>query len=223
MLHNDNNYMLGISGKRGAGKDTFAQLIHYCDLKRTYPKVWADKTFDEFQNGDHTWKSDWESRFFAQKLKKIAAFLTGHEDQYTQAGKTTFLPEWGMTVGEIQQKLGTDAIRNGLHDQAWILACFADIREDENTLITDMRFPNEMGAVKNRGGITVRIDGDPKKQQGDGTRDDNHPSETSLDNADFDVRIINDGTLAELEEKALILLDMIPHYSRDIYPETIVI
>jgi hypothetical protein len=223
-MNNDKNYILGISGRRGAGKDTFAQLIHFCDLKRTYPGIWGKRTFAFFQDGDtHSWGSDWTTRFFAKKLKEIAAQLTGFADQYSQAGKTTFLPEWGMTVGEIQQKLGTDAIRNGLHDQAWILACFADIREDENTLITDMRFPNEMGAVKKRGGITVRIDGDPKKQQGDGTRDDNHPSETSLDNADFDVRIINDGTLAELEEKAMILLDMIPHYSREIYPETIVI
>lgn len=203
--------LVGISGRRGSGKDTFAQLIHFSDLKATYPGYWGEKTFDFFLNGKHTWVSSWETHYFAKKLKEISALLTGFEDQYSQKGKTTFLPEWGMTVGQVQQKLGTDAIRNGLHDQAWILACFAGINPNTNTQITDMRFPNEMEAIKNRDGITIRIEGDPMKQQGDGTRDDSHISEVSLDNVDFDIKIYNNGTLEQLEKVAVKVLSAIKH------------
>lgn len=223
METNNENYIVGLSGRRGSGKDTFAQLIHFCDLKFNYPGYWGEKTFDFFLNGDHTWKSIWTNRSFAKKLKEVSALITGFPDQYSQDGKATFLPDWGMTIGQIQQKIGTDAIRHGLHDEAWIIACFIDIGKGEKAIITDMRFPNEMEAIENRGGITIRIDGDPKNQQGDGKRDDNHPSETSLDDADFDIHVINNSTLKDLEEKAKIVLELIPRYSRKNFPKTIIL
>ena len=70
-----------------------------------------------------------------------------------------------------------------------------------NWIITDTRFPNEIEAVKKRGGITIRVNRDyvltggpedPKKQ---------HESETALDNAEFDYVIDNNGTIEELIEE----------------------
>lgn len=75
-------------------------------------------------------------------------------------------------------------------------------------IITDMRFPNELEAVKERDGITIRVNrsshvvvmgGDAK----DYTVAHNpvkrlHPSETALDNAEFDYTINNDGTIGDL-------------------------
>ena len=57
-----------------------------------------------------------------------------------------------------------------------------------------MRFPNEMEAVKERDGITIKV-------VRPGTATGNHPSETALDNAKFDYEIINDGTIEELVKK----------------------
>ena len=60
-----------------------------------------------------------------------------------------------------------------------------------NWIITDTRFPNEIEAIKKRGGITIRVNRDyvltggpedPKKQ---------HESETALDKAEFDYEIDN--------------------------------
>jgi len=64
--------------------------------------------------------------------------------------------------------------------------------------ITDMRFPNEMEAVEKRGGITIRVTRPVEKSK---TTARLHPSETSLDSADFDYEIINDDTIEELVKK----------------------
>ena len=106
-----------------------------------------------------------------------------------------------MTVGELLQKLGTDAIRDRLHTNSWVFTLFNNRQFDENTLITDVRFPNELDTIRKRGGIVLRIEGDPTKVRGDGKRDDTHSSETALDDADFDYTIHNTGTLDELLSK----------------------
>jgi len=93
-----------------------------------------------------------------------------------------------------------------------------------NWIISDMRFPNEMEAVKNRGGITIRVNRYPKDiiidgnlmifDKGSSTHlrelekiyQNAHASETSLDNANFDYVIDNNGTIEELVEKVRVIL-----------------
>ncbi len=72
-------------------------------------------------------------------------------------------------------------------------------------LITDMRFPNEVQAVKEREGVTIRINR-PRNNPGindyDMTKDSDHISETALDDyVDFDYVIDNTGTIEELISK----------------------
>src|SRR5688572_22641491 len=97
--------VIGISGKIGSGKDTLADLIN------------------KKANGR------FERKSFAYKLKQIGALLTGTKIDlwFTQEGKNEYLPEWGMTIGEFQQKLGTECIRNNLHTNGWVIALFADL------------------------------------------------------------------------------------------------
>ncbi len=111
---------------------------------------------------------------------------------------------------------GTEAMRDGLHTNVWVNALMSRypynsiINEinsktdgsygvkQPNWIITDMRFPNEMDAVKERKGITIRVSRTgihtPKAE-------DLHPSETSLDDAEFDYHIDNSGTIEDLIEK----------------------
>jgi hypothetical protein len=94
-----------------------------------------------------------------------------------------------------------------------------------NWIITDMRFPNELKAVKDREGITIRVNRTfDIRVQHSGNSDDytivkfdptnpahvdlmhgeyviKHASETALDNATFDYTIENNGTIKELVEK----------------------
>lgn len=63
-----------------------------------------------------------------------------------------------------------------------------------NFIITDTRFPNELKAVKDREGITIRVNRPDLAEN-------SHPSETSLDSATFDYIIDNNGTIEELIDK----------------------
>jgi hypothetical protein len=115
-----------------------------------------------------------------------------------------------MTYREFLQKLGTEAMRDGLHTNVWVNALFADYKESPqnvlgnegykledvypNWIITDMRFPNEMEAVELREGVTIKV-------VRPGTAVGTHPSETALDDAYFDHVISNDGTIEDLVEK----------------------
>lgn len=126
-----------------------------------------------------------------------------------------------MTVRDFLQILGTEGLRDGLHTNVWVNALMCDykkpciaslndsaiekvIKENKlvypNWIITDMRFPNELEAVKAKHGVTINVtrpgsykvivDGRPI-----------HASETALDGHIFDYYIVNDGTIEELIKK----------------------
>lgn len=217
--------IIGVNGKIGSGKDTVGRIIQYLMLNENttkyFVKDWINK--EHYLLDTH---SNWEIKKFAGKLKQIASILTGAtleqlEDQDFK--KQEMGPEWGITYRELLQKLGTEAMRNGLHENVWVNALFADYNvtgynytgcenkviqgewKYPNWIITDMRFPNEMDAVKAKGGITIRVNRD------NGTRaiDLNpHPSETALDNHKFDYVIDNDGSISDLIDKVKNILTL---------------
>lgn len=129
------------------------------------------------------------------------------------------LYSYKMTVRDLLQKLGTKALRNGLHENTWCNALFDDYKfegckNDGNTcetpngdcnskhcysnwLITDLRFPNEFQAVKDRNGICVRVNRNTKMINPIHL----HPSETDLDSFTFDYELDNLGSIEDLVEE----------------------
>jgi hypothetical protein len=197
--------VIGVSGKIGSGKDTVGKIIQNL-------------------TNDH-----WEIKKYADKLKVITCLLLGCtrerlEDRefkekelgeewwyYTTGIDSSGIPSQMYTLDnfpfhpskailvkltprKILQLLGTECGREILHPNIWINSLFADYKGLPNWIITDMRFPNELSAVKDRKGITIRVN------RGEGNTGD-HPSETALDNAEFDYVIDNEGTMEELVEK----------------------
>ena len=157
--------IIGISGKIGSGKDTFAN--HFI---KEYRKQYG---------------VSFKNKKFGYNVKKLVSELTGVSLRIclSRNGKLTYLPEWGMTVGEMQQKLGTDAVRNNIHKDAWVLSLFGKYKKDvDNWIISDVRFINEADIIKSKGGILIRLEGDPKSVKKNDKRDMNHESETQLDN-----------------------------------------
>ena len=105
-----------------------------------------------------------------------------------------------QTPRSLLQKIGTDLFRNQLHPNTWVNATFANYQND-NWIITDMRFPNELEAIKKHNGITIRINRGLIERTGKMIQEPEHISETALDNAEFDYVIENDGTIGDLIEK----------------------
>lgn len=168
--------LIGISGKMGTGKDTVYGII-----SELYP--------------------GWENKKFAYKTKMVASVITGlpimmFEDRIF---KNMHLAQWGMTVREFLQKLGTDAMRENLHQNTWVTALFAEAKEDSRWIITDVRFPNEAQAVLDHGGLLIRL-----HREGIPTSD--HESETALDNWKFEHIIDNNSSVEELRSQVMWLL-----------------
>lgn len=82
-----------------------------------------------------------------------------------------------ITYRQFLQWLGTEAIRDGLHKDAWVNGLMSEYtgwlsyrgyvakeeREEcypQNWIITDTRFHNELQAIKDRGGICIRVNRD---------------------------------------------------------------
>ena len=211
--------LIGINGKIGGGKDTVGSIIQYLTSEsgnqnssrhRSYAEFLSNGGGSALRNFDQHYVSDWEIKKFAGKLKQIAYILTGFsiemfEDQ--EFKRKQMSEGWEMTYREFLQKLGTEAMRNGLHTNVWVNALFADYISPKmsktnisNWIITDMRFPNEMESIVKREGITIRVHRDLNNGNAH-ISPIPHESETALDDAKFDYEIINEGTLEDLVDK----------------------
>lgn len=66
------------------------------------------------------------------------------------------------TLREVLQIVGTELLREGFNENIHVASTMANIKDTDNIIITDMRFPNEMKAVEERNGICIRINRNKK-------------------------------------------------------------
>ncbi len=78
-----------------------------------------------------------------------------------------------------------------------------DRRIFPNWVVVDCRFPNEAQAIKDVGGVIIRI----QRVQNTKLREEMHSSETSLDNWPFDYVIDNNGSKDEFDQKIRAILE----------------
>ena len=205
--------IIGINGYASSGKDTVGIILQYLNSidvgNLTIEDIIKNYSYHEWWLED---QSGWEIKKWAGKLKQVAELLTGipvekFEDQ--EFKKTNLGKQWNdrinnpMSVRDFLQKLGTEGLRDGLHTNTWVNALMADYKcvpadrapngwDCDNWIITDTRFPNEAQAIKDAGGIIIRV-----TRPGIGPIND-HPSETGLNQWKFDYEIQNDSSLNEL-------------------------
>lgn len=107
------------------------------------------------------------------------------------------------TPRKMLQTLGTEWGRNMIHPDIWVnsmMSLYEQSRVNGSNgnypdwLMPDVRFPNEAKAIKDRGGILIKV-----VRPGADTGD--HVSEVLVDTIEADYTIINDSTLKVLEEK----------------------
>lgn len=197
--------IIGICGFIGSGKDTIADYL---------------VNFHEFRR---------ES--FANTLKDAVAAVFGW-DRVMLEGRTKQAREWreqpdqwwadrlnmpNLTPRWVLQYWGTEVCRRGFHDDIWIASLENKLRNSQdNIVISDCRFPNEISSIKRAGGMIFWVkrgqlpdwydlavsanSGDIKSTQqlrSSGI----HSSETSWVGTDFDGVIENDRSIDDLYEQ----------------------
>ena len=113
------------------------------------------------------------------------------------------------TLREVLQIVGTELLREGFNKNVHVASTMANIKDKDNVIITDMRFPNELEAVKKRGGITIRVNRPCDICGGSGyhkmscpvSKSGEHYSETAIDKSKFDYVVNNDSDIQSLIEK----------------------
>lgn len=140
---------------------------------------------------------------FAEPLKRMACeFLTSLGYRQDEAlrlvwvDKHKVIPDLGVTVRHLLQRLGTEWGRQQIADDVWIRCWQARIKQHDQVVTDDVRFLNEAEAVKAAGGQMWMIRRPSAAHGGE------HVSEGALDSWDgFDVVIDNGGSLEEFRRK----------------------
>lgn len=180
--------IIGISGKAGSGKDTAARMLEVLYAN-------PDISYEDFANRKYKNFADIQVIHFADILKETvrALFGIGEWETNTQEGKKVTISWIGKTVRELLQEVG-QGLRDAIDPNLWIKALFANTEDWSNYIIADVRYLNELEAIKERDGVLIRID-----RNGAGAG--NHSSETALDDYNnWDIHIENNGSLESLFE-----------------------
>jgi hypothetical protein len=145
--------IIGIAGFQGSGKDTIA---------------------DYLQN-IYGFKRD----SFASTLKDAVAAVFGWDRELLE-GRTTESRQWReqvdpwwsarlnmpeLTPRLVLQQWGTEVARKSWHDDTWIASLENKLRKTSNDIvISDVRFPNEIAAIKRAGGVVIRVTRGPEPE-----------------------------------------------------------
>jgi hypothetical protein len=171
--------LYGFVGRKGSGKDTAAAAL----MARG------------FSRGS-----------FAEPLKVMLRALVIEQGcdrnqafQMTDGDLKEVSSPWlnGATMRHAMQTLGTQWGREQMSPDFWIRAWERCNRYPNGFVMTDVRFLNEVEAIKRKGGKLIRV-----VRPGLDTSDI-HSSETLSDSLPVDITIQNDGTIQQLHERVL--------------------
>lgn len=159
--------IIAFAGRKQSGKTTCAMFVaNFFESKN------INKTVELYN--------------FADPLKNLCIDILGIEyrqcygcDEDKNELVDCYWNDKQLTAREVLQIIGTDIFRKMQH-HVWSSATIRKIQKDspDLALIADCRFPNEVEAVKNAGGIVIKL-----------TRNlynSDHTSETALDPQNYD-------------------------------------
>ena len=158
------NKIIAFAGRKQSGKTTSAEFV--------------SNLFYQF--------GDSKIYNFADPLKNLCIDILGLEynqcygsDEDKNQLVNCYWDNKQLTAREVLQIVGTDMFRK-MQNHVWSNATIRQIlREQPNVaIIADCRFPNEVDAIKNVGGIVIKLTRNPYNS--------NHASEIALDPDQYD-------------------------------------
>lgn len=164
--------IIGLCGPEGAGKSTAAKI-----LRR---------------------ELGLPIKPFAGPLKRMLVALGVPKPNIygTPAQKEESLDMFGgLSARKAMQLLGTEWGRNLIAPDLWVRAWTASVNPSQGAIADDMRFPNEVDAIRRLGGVVICI----VRDMSDFNRATKHASERFMD-LPRDIVIVNDGPKAALRD-----------------------
>lgn len=167
--------LIGITGLARSGKDSFALILG----RHGYHRI-----------------------AFADPLKEVVAHIANEETHlyHDEVTKEQHCEALGMTRRIALQRVG-HAMREALGEDVWVNRALREWNSlgRPATVVSDCRYKNEAIAIRNLGGIVVRMVRPGAGLSGEAA---DHSSEVQLPDGLVDVEINNDGTLGELADEA---------------------
>lgn len=198
--------VIGISGKALSGKDTIADFLvtgGYADrkvgfgdnLKNACKSIFGLTDYDLFTQLGKKAPFEFPIVSNVDVLNKVVLWMSStHEVSLSGVNFEHLLGISLFRPRDVLQFVGTDVMRflcPSYHSDV----VFGGIREDENVVISDVRFPNEADMVRELGGKNIRVERPVWLREKYGiVLDTEHPSETSLDYYKWFDCIINNNT-----------------------------
>ena len=214
--------IIGIVGFIGSGKDTVADyLVNFHGYKReSFANSLKDAVSQVF---------GWPRELLEGRTKESREWRETRDEWWSKRLKQDITPRY------VLQYWGTEVVRKGFHDDMWVASLEHRLLNSQNDIvITDCRFPNEIKAIRSAGGRVIRIKRGPEPVWFDDARSMNkgpsrnmswalskhnieelgiHASETAWVGQKFDATLNNDGSLDELYSQ--IERDIINNPERD--------
>lgn len=124
--------------------------------------------------------------------------------------KEEVIEDLGVTPRFLMQTLGTEWGRIAVNEDLWTTLFSTRVKNlmarGKSVVCDDMRFSNELAAVKALGGVSVRVVRPSTYVDGVFRNGGYHASEGELDHHTTDILITNSGTLDDLRENVLALI-----------------
>ena len=203
--------IIGICGFIGSGKDTIADyLVNLHHFRReSFASTLKDAVSQVF---------GWDRTMLEGRTKQAREWRERVDPWWAERLNMPHLtPRW------ILQYWGTEVCRAGFHDDIWIASLENKLRHSQDdVVISDCRFPNEIRAIKRAGGQVIRVVRGPEPIWYDAAVSVNlgpdrnaswalslqkleklgiHASETAWVGTKFDAVLDNNGTLDDLYQQ----------------------
>jgi hypothetical protein len=201
--------IVGFVGLIGSGKDTAADLlVNDFGFKRD---SFANTLKDAVSKIFH-----WDRELLQGLSAESRAWREEVDDWWAERlGIPHLTPRW------VLQFFGTDVCRDNFSNDIWVASLERKLMQTkDNVVISDVRFANEIHAIKDAGGTIVRLQRGPLPVWWDTARNNNpelmlssypavHSSEWAWISSGEDYVIHNDGTILDLAVNLRKVIDRI--------------
>ena len=138
--------IIGVCGFIGSGKDTVADyLVNFHEFRReSFADTLKDAVAAVF---------GWDRTLLEGRTKEAREWREEVDHWWAERlGMPTLTPRW------VLQYWGTEVCRKSFHDDIWIASLENKIRNSKDDIIvSDVRFPNEVKAIKNQQGKMIWV------------------------------------------------------------------